>query len=93
MVQIQQILNRHNQLLDADELSALEEVLIDRAAQMNGATRLDVALSLAPEDELQAAATFIGEMDTVRRDAMRRGAANLNSIPDDEWEELTNAES
>lgn len=76
--------------LDADELLAVEEVLLDRAAQLDGATRLDMALSLVNEPELHAAETFMIEMSANRAQAMRNGAQELNAMSEDEWERLTN---
>lgn len=89
--QIQTLLNEARTAgLDADEIEALEWVLIDAAANLDGATRLDLALSLADEPELQAADTFLVEVAAQRRAAITRGVAELNAISDEEWERLIN---
>lgn len=76
--------------LDADEVEALRWVLLDNAAQMDGATRLDMALQLVEEAELQAADTFLVEFADQRQQAIARGAADVQSMSDDEWQRLTN---
>jgi hypothetical protein len=87
--QINRLLNEARaEGLDDDELATLEEMLLDRALELKGAERLDMALSLAPEDELQAAETFMSDMNAERVAAMARGAADLNSMSEDEWQRL-----
>jgi len=88
---IQQILSEAQAAgLGADEIAALEWALLDRAAQLDGANRLDIALQLGDTDEIAAAETFMGEMLGIRRDALRRGADEISAITDSEWESLIN---
>lgn len=90
--QIQQILTTAQTLgLDADEIAALEWLLLDRAAQLDGANRLDLALQLGDDNEVQAAEDFMGELQRQRGEAIARGTADLNTMSDDEWESLINA--
>ena len=89
--QISQLLNEARAAgLDDDELEALAWSLYDRAAQLDGATRLDMALSLADAPEVEAADTFMVEFASQRKAAIKRGAAAINAISVDEWERLTN---
>lgn len=89
--QIQALLNdARNAGLDADEIRALEWALVDRAAELDGATRLDMALMLADEREQQAAETFMQDVANQRKEAMQRGVEALNAMTDDEWERLIN---
>lgn len=89
-----------NQLVDAAradgasvaEIDALREYLIDRAAQMDGATRLDVALAQIDETERATAERFMLEFAQVRGGILARGADAVNGISDDEWERLINAD-
>jgi hypothetical protein len=74
---------------DATEIATMREYLIDRAAQMDGATRLDAALSQLPDNELEAAEAFMSESAAIRGDIMTRGADTVSAISDDEWEGLT----
>jgi hypothetical protein len=90
--QIQQLLSEARVAgLDDDEITALEWALLDRAAQLDGANRLDIALQLGDDNEIAAAETFMGEMQGIRSDAIKRGANELSTISDDEWESLINA--
>jgi hypothetical protein len=89
--QIQQLLNEARVAgLDEDEITALEWALLDRAAQLDGASRLDIALQLGDENEIAAAETFMSEMQDIRNDAIKRGADEINGISDAEWEGLVN---
>lgn len=90
MAQIEDLLQqaRESGDLDGDELEALEWFLVDRAAELDGATRLDVALSMLPLDEQQAADTFLSEINTLRRGIVQRGADIVGAIDDAEWERL-----
>lgn len=78
--------------LTALEVDALRLYLTDRAAQMDGATRLEMAARLLPEDERAPIDTFVGEMGTIRNAVIARGADDLNSLSNDEWERLTNGD-
>jgi hypothetical protein len=71
-------------------LEAFELYLTDRAAQMDGATRLQMAARLMPDEDSAPIITYIDEAATIRRGVIQRGAADLDSISDDEWERLTN---
>jgi hypothetical protein len=85
-----------NQLLDqgraagmnATELASMREFLIDRAAEMDGATRLDNALAQLPEADREAAEAFVQDMGAIRGDIMQRGADDVLSMSDEEWEGL-----
>lgn len=91
--QIQSLLNEARAAgLDEDEIRTLEWVLADRAAELDGATRLDMALLLADEAETQAADRFMVESAQHRQDAMRRGLAELDGMTDEEWERLINGD-
>lgn len=74
--------------LDEDERQALEWYMIDRAAQLDGATRLDVALSLITGADREAAEIFMQDMQGVREGILQRGAEALNGINDAEWDRL-----
>ena len=76
--------------LDADELSAVEETLLNRAADLSGAERMDMALSLIDETEARAADRFMVEVAGQRKAAIARGTAALKAMTDKEWEGLIN---
>jgi hypothetical protein len=78
--------------LDPDEVEALRWVLVDQAAQLDGAMRLDAALALVDQPELDAAESFMGEIADMRKAAIKRGADDLLSMSDEEWQKLTGSD-
>lgn len=74
--------------LTATEAEALRLYLVDRAAQMDGATRLEMAKRLLPPDEQATIDRFLVEAQALRRQALERGIAELNAMSDEEWERL-----
>lgn len=76
--------------LDPDDLEAVEWVLLDQAAELDGATRLDMALALAPQPETDAADRFMVESQQLRREAFDRGITEMKAMTEEEWEMLIN---
>lgn len=78
--------------MDDDDLATMEWVLADRDAQLDGATRLDLALMLADEAELIAADAFLVEFGEQRKAAVQRGIEAINAMSESEWERLINGD-
>lgn len=60
---------------------------------MDGATRLEMAARLLPDEDRAPIDTYMSEAATLRTDVIKRGAADLNSLSDDEWERLVNGQT
>lgn len=58
---------------------------------MDGATRLEMAALLLPDEDRAPLDTYMSDAATIRSDVIKRGAADLESVSDEEWERLTNA--
>ncbi len=89
--QINQLLNEARAAgFDTAEVRAIEWMLLDRAAQMDGATRLEMAAQLLPDEDRVPLDTYMSEAATLRTDVIKRGVADLKSLSDEEWERLVN---
>ena len=89
--QINQLLNEARAAgFDTAEVRAIEWMLLDRAAQLDGAARLEMAAQLLPDEDRAPIDTYMSEAATLRTDVIKRGAADLESIPDEEWDGLKN---
>ncbi len=89
--QINQLLNEARAAgFDTAEVRAIEWMLLDRAAQLDGATRLEMAAQLLPDEDRAPLDTYMSEAATLRTDVIKRGAADLNGMSDDEWERVVN---
>lgn len=74
--------------MDNLDLETLREFLVDRAATMDGATRMEMAIVQQPEDEQRATRRFQREIGDIRAGITERGAVEVLAINDDEWGRL-----
>ncbi len=57
---------------------------------MDGATRLEMAALLLPDEDRAPLDTYMSDAAMLRTDVIKRGAADLKSLSDEEWERLVN---
>jgi len=69
-------------------LRAMQHYLLDRAADMDGGTRLRVAQELDTAEASDSIDAFLNVAADVRQEIMQRGAASVAKITDDEWQQL-----
>lgn len=86
--QIQQLLDMARAGgLSEFEIDGLEEELLFRAAELDGAQRAELYLIELGEDARHMDG-FIEANTTLGRGLLQRGAAALEAVSDDEWERL-----
>lgn len=75
------------------EAAALRETLIMRALQPELADKLGMAIERLPAAQTRSMASFVEQSRALHHDIMTRGAADLNAMTDEDWEELINAKA
>ena len=72
------------------EVEGVRLFLLGRAAQLDGASKLAVAIDLMPSQQAASVGEFLTALGDLGRGIMARGASALNAIDDAEWEQLIN---
>ncbi len=72
------------------EVEGVRLFLLGRAAQLDGAHKLAVAIDLMPAAQAETVGEFLTALGEMGKGIMARGASALNAISDDEWESMIN---
>jgi hypothetical protein len=71
--------------LDAPAMEGVRYYLLNRAAQLDGAGRFDLAFAQLPKDEAASVSVFLDEMTALRQTVMERGRTAVAALSEDEW--------
>jgi len=70
------------------EVEGVRLALLTRAAMLDGAQKLALAIDMMPDGQAVTVGEFLSAMGNLGRGVMARGAAGLNAISDEEWEQM-----
>ncbi len=70
------------------EIEGVRLFLLGRAAQLDGAHKLAVAIDLMPAAQAETVGEFLTALGEMGKGIMARGASALAEISDDEWEAM-----